>query len=176
MEEILITPCGMNCGLCTNYQAKKNDLKQKGFLGIIMSAIFFLANGLNYLISVTAQNTIWAWLKILLSSRSKVLELFSKIKTKSGSALIAPARFAVTTGCAWTAVLISCARTENIARKRNRNTIKMISFSHFAFESNKYIKKPCSNMQGFLELLVRIELTTFPLRVALKEPNIKIEV
>lgn len=31
MEEKLIAPCGMNCGLCVSYQAMKNDLKHKGF-------------------------------------------------------------------------------------------------------------------------------------------------
>jgi hypothetical protein len=31
MEEILIAPCGMNCGICVSYLAMKNDLKQKGF-------------------------------------------------------------------------------------------------------------------------------------------------
>jgi hypothetical protein len=31
MEEILIAPCGMNCGLCVSYLAMKNDLKKKGF-------------------------------------------------------------------------------------------------------------------------------------------------
>ena len=31
MEEILIAPCGMNCGICTSYLAMKNDLKKKGF-------------------------------------------------------------------------------------------------------------------------------------------------
>jgi len=31
MEEILIAPCGMNCGVCTSYLAMKNDLKKKGF-------------------------------------------------------------------------------------------------------------------------------------------------
>jgi hypothetical protein len=30
MEEQLIAPCGMNCGLCINYQAGKYDLKKKG--------------------------------------------------------------------------------------------------------------------------------------------------
>lgn len=30
MEEKLIAPCGMNCGLCVNYQAGKYDLKKKG--------------------------------------------------------------------------------------------------------------------------------------------------
>ena len=30
MEEILIAPCGMNCGLCANYLAMKYDLKKKG--------------------------------------------------------------------------------------------------------------------------------------------------
>jgi hypothetical protein len=31
MEEKLIAPCGMNCGLCVSYLAMKNDLKKKGF-------------------------------------------------------------------------------------------------------------------------------------------------
>ena len=31
MEENLIAPCGMNCGLCVRYLAMKNDLKSKGF-------------------------------------------------------------------------------------------------------------------------------------------------
>lgn len=31
MEEKLIAPCGMNCALCVNYLAFKNDLKKKGF-------------------------------------------------------------------------------------------------------------------------------------------------
>jgi hypothetical protein len=31
MEEILIAPCGMNCGVCSGYLAMKNDLKKKGF-------------------------------------------------------------------------------------------------------------------------------------------------
>ncbi|MBN2253767.1 MAG: DUF3795 domain-containing protein, partial [Kosmotogaceae bacterium] len=31
MEEALIAPCGMNCSLCINYQAMKDDLKKKGF-------------------------------------------------------------------------------------------------------------------------------------------------
>jgi len=31
MEEKLIAPCGMNCGVCTSYLAMKNDLKKKGF-------------------------------------------------------------------------------------------------------------------------------------------------
>lgn len=30
MEEILIAPCGMNCGLCANYLAQKFDLKKSG--------------------------------------------------------------------------------------------------------------------------------------------------
>ena len=30
MDEILIAPCGMNCGLCSNYLALKNDIKSKG--------------------------------------------------------------------------------------------------------------------------------------------------
>lgn len=29
--EELIAPCGMNCGICVSYLAKKNDLKKKGF-------------------------------------------------------------------------------------------------------------------------------------------------
>ncbi len=31
MEERLIAPCGMNCGICVSYQAMKNELKKKGF-------------------------------------------------------------------------------------------------------------------------------------------------
>lgn len=31
MEEKLIAPCGMNCGVCASYLAMKNDLKNKGF-------------------------------------------------------------------------------------------------------------------------------------------------
>jgi hypothetical protein len=31
MNEELIAPCGMNCGLCSSYLAMKNDLKKKGF-------------------------------------------------------------------------------------------------------------------------------------------------
>jgi hypothetical protein len=31
MEENLIAPCGMNCGLCVNYLAMKNDLDKHGF-------------------------------------------------------------------------------------------------------------------------------------------------
>ncbi|MBA4420016.1 MAG: hypothetical protein C0391_02600 [Anaerolinea sp.] len=31
MEEKLIAPCGMNCGLCVSYLAMKNDLKKQGF-------------------------------------------------------------------------------------------------------------------------------------------------
>lgn len=31
MEEQLIAPCGMNCGVCVSYLAMKNDLKKKGF-------------------------------------------------------------------------------------------------------------------------------------------------
>jgi hypothetical protein len=30
MEERLIAPCGMNCGVCASYLAMKNDLKKKG--------------------------------------------------------------------------------------------------------------------------------------------------
>jgi hypothetical protein len=30
MEEKLIAPCGMNCGVCASYLAMKNDLKKKG--------------------------------------------------------------------------------------------------------------------------------------------------
>ena len=30
MEELLIAPCGMNCALCSSYQAQKYDLKTKG--------------------------------------------------------------------------------------------------------------------------------------------------
>lgn len=31
MKEELIAPCGMNCGLCVNYIARKQDLNKKGF-------------------------------------------------------------------------------------------------------------------------------------------------
>ena len=31
MEEKLIAPCGMNCGICVSYLAMTNDLKKKGF-------------------------------------------------------------------------------------------------------------------------------------------------
>jgi len=31
MEERLIAPCGMNCGLCSSYLAMDHDLKRKGF-------------------------------------------------------------------------------------------------------------------------------------------------
>lgn len=31
MEEKLIAPCGMNCGVCVSYLAKKHDLNQHGF-------------------------------------------------------------------------------------------------------------------------------------------------
>lgn len=31
MEEKLIAPCGMNCGVCVSYLAMTNDLKKKGF-------------------------------------------------------------------------------------------------------------------------------------------------
>ena len=31
MEERLIAPCGMNCALCVNYLALKNNLKKQGF-------------------------------------------------------------------------------------------------------------------------------------------------
>ncbi len=30
MDEILIAPCGMNCGICSGYLALKNDVKSKG--------------------------------------------------------------------------------------------------------------------------------------------------
>jgi hypothetical protein len=30
MEEILIAPCGMNCGVCSGYLAMKYDVKSKG--------------------------------------------------------------------------------------------------------------------------------------------------
>jgi hypothetical protein len=30
MDKELIAPCGMNCGLCSNYLAMKNDLRTKG--------------------------------------------------------------------------------------------------------------------------------------------------
>jgi uncharacterized cysteine cluster protein YcgN (CxxCxxCC family) len=31
MDEALIAPCGMNCGVCISYLAKKNDLNTHGF-------------------------------------------------------------------------------------------------------------------------------------------------
>ncbi len=31
MDEKLIAPCGMNCGLCVSYLAMKTDLNRKGF-------------------------------------------------------------------------------------------------------------------------------------------------
>jgi hypothetical protein len=31
MEEMLIAPCGMNCGICVSYLAGKNNLNKKGF-------------------------------------------------------------------------------------------------------------------------------------------------
>lgn len=31
MEEELIAPCGMNCGLCISYLAGKNDINKSGF-------------------------------------------------------------------------------------------------------------------------------------------------
>jgi hypothetical protein len=31
MEENLVAPCGMNCGVCVSYLAFKNNLQQKGF-------------------------------------------------------------------------------------------------------------------------------------------------
>lgn len=31
MEEKLIAPCGMNCGVCVSYLAMMHDLKKKGF-------------------------------------------------------------------------------------------------------------------------------------------------
>lgn len=31
MEEQLIAPCGMNCGLCVSYLAMKNDINKEGF-------------------------------------------------------------------------------------------------------------------------------------------------
>jgi hypothetical protein len=32
MNEEMIAPCGMNCGVCSSYLAMKNDLKKKGIL------------------------------------------------------------------------------------------------------------------------------------------------
>jgi hypothetical protein len=32
MEELLIAPCGMNCGVCSNYLAMKYDLKKTGVI------------------------------------------------------------------------------------------------------------------------------------------------
>jgi hypothetical protein len=31
MQENLIAPCGMNCGLCVSYLGMKNDINKKGF-------------------------------------------------------------------------------------------------------------------------------------------------
>lgn len=31
MEDQLIAPCGMNCGVCVNYLSMKNDINKKGF-------------------------------------------------------------------------------------------------------------------------------------------------
>lgn len=31
MQEELIAPCGMNCGVCVSYQAMKSDLNNQGF-------------------------------------------------------------------------------------------------------------------------------------------------
>lgn len=31
MEDKLIAPCGMNCGVCVSYLARKNDLNKQGF-------------------------------------------------------------------------------------------------------------------------------------------------
>jgi len=31
MEEKLIAPCGMNCGLCISFLAMKNELNKQGF-------------------------------------------------------------------------------------------------------------------------------------------------
>ena len=31
MDEQLIAPCGMNCGVCVSYLAMQNDLKKKGY-------------------------------------------------------------------------------------------------------------------------------------------------
>lgn len=31
LKEELIAPCGMNCALCVSYQARENNLRQKGF-------------------------------------------------------------------------------------------------------------------------------------------------
>jgi hypothetical protein len=31
VEEKLVAPCGMNCGVCISYLAMKNDLERKGF-------------------------------------------------------------------------------------------------------------------------------------------------
>lgn len=32
MEEILIAPCGMNCGICLAYLAREHDLKKQGIM------------------------------------------------------------------------------------------------------------------------------------------------
>jgi hypothetical protein len=38
MEEQVIAPCGMNCGVCASYLAMKNDLKKKGLESFKVSA------------------------------------------------------------------------------------------------------------------------------------------
>ena len=32
MDEVLIAPCGMNCGVCSSYLARHYDLKSQGFM------------------------------------------------------------------------------------------------------------------------------------------------
>jgi hypothetical protein len=32
MEEVLVAPCGMNCGVCSAYLSMKNDLKRQGIM------------------------------------------------------------------------------------------------------------------------------------------------
>jgi hypothetical protein len=44
MEEKLIAPCGMNCGLCVNDQAGKYDLKKRGLTECTARAAYRAAN------------------------------------------------------------------------------------------------------------------------------------
>ena len=37
MEEVLISPCGMNCALCSGYLARKHDLKKTGIMRVYCS-------------------------------------------------------------------------------------------------------------------------------------------
>jgi|GEM_PF-3200430 len=43
MKEILIAPCGMNCGVCIACQGKKNDLNKRGFNRMYFVTAVFLA-------------------------------------------------------------------------------------------------------------------------------------